>query len=189
MLTFTGSGKRETPGFNNTFCLEHTLKDLVIKDVRTKFNAIEAKMKIGPDGDNFIHKWDVMVGSINMRHKYTSWVKPEEGEVAINSDGTIQNNGAGWGAVVRGTQCEIIAAAKGKSTFDTIGLVELQEVAQGLQLAVRRDLKRVTMQTDSENVVAMLREGTKITWAARHTVKRIKNLRQKVDTFNIKHIY
>lgn len=101
-----------------------------------------------------------------MSHKQNSRAKHEDWELAINTDSTQQDNEAGWAAVVRGTQGDIISAARGKSAFSTIGLVR---VAQGLHLAVRSDLKRVTILSDSENVVTMLTEGAKIPWGARQS--------------------
>ncbi|KAF5175786.1 hypothetical protein FRX31_034627, partial [Thalictrum thalictroides] len=87
------------------------------------------------------------------------------------------------------TNGEVVAAAHGKSKYNSIALIELNALEQGLQLAVRHNTTRLKAQTDSTNVVSFMKQGSKPQWQASMMIKRIREQILKMETFSIKHIY
>ncbi|KAF5178444.1 Ribonuclease h domain [Thalictrum thalictroides] len=95
----------------------------------------------------------------------------------------------GWAAVIQDHPGAVVAASKGASTYRTIAGIELQGLQNGLQLALRNNVRKLKAQTNSSNVVSFLKYGSTHPWELKQMVNRIKTLTAQMEQFQIKHIY
>ncbi|OVA12627.1 Ribonuclease H domain [Macleaya cordata] len=84
----------------------------------------------------------------------------------INTDGSLSDTSAGYGAIIRDSNSDAIAAAAaGSTTPISITVYELQGIEAGLTLALRHNLNHVCVGTDSKVVVSIFeRNGNNVPW-------------------------
>lgn len=68
----------------------------------------------------------------------------------LNTDGSL---GGSWAAVIRNDEGTPLAAAKGRKLYNSIDLIELQGVLNGVQMAIRHGWTEVEASTDLTCVV------------------------------------
>ncbi|XP_026410367.1 uncharacterized protein LOC113305560 [Papaver somniferum] len=111
-----------------------------------------------------------------------SWQKPGEGEVAINTDGSLCEDGAGYGSIIRNEHGTPLSAVTGSSIPSSITLHELQGIEAGLKLAHQKGLSRISLRSDSLTAIRYLKEdGSEPPWTCHHVWESIKRLRLQFD--------
>lgn len=95
----------------------------------------------------------------------------------------------GFGAIIRDAEGIAIAAAAGSSSHSSINIIELQGVEVGLILAENNGVRDVIVGTDSTNCVQYIKHNTPPPWQAIPIVRRIKQMIQRLNHFDIVHIF
>lgn len=90
----------------------------------------------------------------------------------INSDGTVIDNGAGWGALIRDLDGKPLSVGHGKLDFTDINMEEVNAVEEGIKLAQLQGCTKVLRQCDSANANEYIKRK-RILWKIKHTVRRI----------------
>lgn len=181
--------ERNTRIFQNKRTAPVALAQEAHNAVKIKLHSLNNTMEQGPERQRFEQLWNVRVSTRQSEVTKCKWSVPKEGEYTINTDGTLQGEVGGWAAAIRNSQGEVIHAAKGRSQFNSIGLIELQGVEKGLHLAISNNITRVSIQTDSTNVIAIMKDHEKCPWKAKHILKRILRMMEACQTCIITHVY
>ncbi|XP_026450576.1 uncharacterized protein LOC113350658 [Papaver somniferum] len=134
--------------------------------------------------------WNCDTRFITTSQVECTWMKPVTGEVAINTDGSLSDNAAGFGAIIRdevGTPLDVVT---GSSEPLTITHHELHGVEAGLNLAVLKNHTRVSLRSDSMTAVSyLLRPNPKPPWKCHHIWESIKRLRAMFLQCSVHHTY
>lgn len=69
--------------------------------------------------------------------------------IKSNSDGRVDGETGFWAATLRGAQGKILAAAKGRTKYNRIDMVELYGVLQGVRLAMMHGYVKLEASPDS----------------------------------------
>ncbi|KAF5199374.1 hypothetical protein FRX31_011040 [Thalictrum thalictroides] len=114
-------------------------------------------MDLGPNRERLGDIWNIDI-DIEERTKLTcTWEKTGPDITILNTDGSLQGNIGGWAAVARDHSGQVLVAAKGRSVYNSIALIELQGLEKGLHMIKEDGIKKVYAQTDSTNVVSFLK--------------------------------
>ncbi|KAF9613395.1 hypothetical protein IFM89_008225 [Coptis chinensis] len=113
-------------------------------------------MENDPDRLRFMELWNLEVQVSTKAPIRCKWERPGEGTTVLNSNGTLQGINGGWGAALRDHEGKVMAAAKGRSKFNSIALIELEGVYKGLKLAMQNRCSKVEARTDSTNVILFI---------------------------------
>ncbi|KAF5180946.1 Ribonuclease h domain, partial [Thalictrum thalictroides] len=133
-------------------------------------------MVAGAELSWFQDTWNVTVNTQQQKQITCQCEKAEAGACTLNTDGSLQGDQAGWAAVIRDDEGNVVAAAHGRSKYYSIALIELNALDQGLTLALRHDIRRIRAQTDSSNVVSFFKSGYVVPWQANNMMKRIRKM-------------
>lgn len=92
--------------------------------------------------------------------RWVRWLWPQIGAVKLNVDGSSKGNPgmAGFGGVIRGDQGRWIVGFQGSLGIAGNLEAELMALYHGLHLAWSRDFRYVLCETDSKDVVRLVRE-------------------------------
>lgn len=121
------------------------------QDTRTKIAATTYKEIRSPECTRMEQTWQLNFKLLMPRTKWCQWKKPPLEWYAINSDGTVSDDGTtGWGAVIRRNNGEPVAAAHRSSSYKNINLVEVNEMEEVLKMVVEKGCDRIVVQCDYE---------------------------------------
>ncbi|KAF5203606.1 hypothetical protein FRX31_006807, partial [Thalictrum thalictroides] len=130
-------------------------------------------MDLGPDRDHIIQTWNLDIGVKERTRKQCTWEKPEQGDHALNTDGTLVGGLGGWSAVIRDHEGGVLHARAGKSRYKSIAMIELEGLNQGVRLAREKGITRLKAQTDSTNVVSFMNQNSTPPWQAYHMLQSL----------------
>lgn len=181
-------GERNRRIFTQKSLSPEMLFQLICDDVRIKLSSVDSVMTDTNEHRWLATQWSLMPKFIIPKQIYTSWSKPGIGEVAVNTDGSLSDNGAGFGAIIRDELGNPSSAVAGSSTPGSITLHELQGVEAGLKLAIMKGCTKVLLRTDSKTVVSYLsRDNPKPPWKCHHVLEVIKRYRNQLQSCTAVH--
>ncbi|XP_026396660.1 uncharacterized protein LOC113291328 [Papaver somniferum] len=150
----------------------------IIDDVRLRMASCKASMPDCNESRDLAARMRCTVEFYLPTQKDIIWQKPETGEVAINSDGSLCDEGAGYGATIRDEHDTPLGVVTGSTVPSSITVHELQGIEAGLQLAQLKGFPKVFIQTDSMTALRYLKEdGSKPPWTCHHVWESIKRLK------------
>ena len=108
---------------------------MILQEVRVKVKFLDVVVDDTDRNQQLVSslRLDVRVQHRLIRH--CSWTRPDPNWALLNTDGSLQQNSAGYGAIIRDHRGEVLAAAAGSDDPSTITQHELQAVEMGLKLA------------------------------------------------------
>lgn len=110
--------------------------------------------------------------------------------MAVNTDGSLSDDGAGFGAIIRDEHGTALSAVEGSSGPSSITLHELQGIEAGLKLAILNGHSRISLKSDSKTSLSYLKEdGSKPPWTCHHVWESIKRLRMQFEKCSHSHNY
>ncbi|OVA17092.1 hypothetical protein BVC80_9047g51 [Macleaya cordata] len=107
----------------------------------------------------------------------------------INTDGSLNCDVAGFGAIIRYEEGNGLAAATGSSPPKMIILHELQGLETGLKLASLHKFWNVQVGTDSMVALSYVQRSISPPWVAITVLRSIRRMIQSFESFQICHIY
>ncbi|XP_026459875.1 uncharacterized protein LOC113360594 [Papaver somniferum] len=112
---------------------------------------------------------------------------PDEGELILCCDGAARGSPRTWGAgvVARNASCEVLGAISIGLRTPTNYLVEIYSIVVGLELAVKWEMNRVLIRTDSKSSMDAVATGT-MPWFVKN---RWKNVMENYVSIRFEHIY
>ncbi|KAF5194313.1 hypothetical protein FRX31_016100, partial [Thalictrum thalictroides] len=161
---------------------------LALRDVGTKLHSITWKMDLGPNRERLGDIGNIDIDIEERTEVTCTWERTGPDITILNTDGSLQGNIGRWAAVARDHSGLVLVAAKGRSIYNNIALIELQGLEKGLHMIKEAGIKKVYAQTDSTNVVSFLKTN-KVPWEARHMFRRVKELINWLEEFSIVHVF
>ncbi|OVA07507.1 Ribonuclease H domain [Macleaya cordata] len=111
-------------------------------------------------------------------------------EVMINTDGSLDPSGAGYGAILKKCNGDVISAVTGSSNPKTSTVHKLQGIEAGLNLAINNNLTNVCVGTDSRVACSFSsNNGSNVPWQAIGLWRRIQRYVNMFESFRITHIF
>ncbi|OVA01097.1 Ribonuclease H domain [Macleaya cordata] len=159
-------------------------------EVRLKFSTLDAKVEDTDHNRQLVAKWNI--NAVFQRHQEIrcSWKGPDEDFVQLNSDGSLNNDSGGFGAILRDRCGDAISAVAGSSRPSSVIHHELQGVEAGLKLASSYGFRKICVGSDSQTVVSYFNiTKAKPPWQEKHLWRRIQRLVHQFDTFKVEHVY
>ncbi|KAF5186432.1 Ribonuclease h domain [Thalictrum thalictroides] len=154
----------------------------IIRDVRLRFKGLQLRLD---DNDDNRHASMVMQVHVTFRDKGStqcSWLKPPLGWIALNSDGSLTDNGRKIGGLLKDEDGNVMLAYNSGSNGATIGFIELEAIAKGIiQLAVLVGVKRLLLQTDSSQAARYINKLCPSTWRTKRLMSTIFGLKNSFE--------
>lgn len=129
----------------------------IMMDVRMKLVALNYEMTVGPLRNKMMLQWGVLIKEKSRNSIWFAFEKPLHGIKKLNTDGALQNGYGRWGAVRRDCQGTPVSLAHGQSPYTLIDAIELDDVAYGIELALRKGYQQLVINTDSITVLQYIR--------------------------------
>lgn len=85
------------------------------------------------------------------------WIKPNQGKVKLNTDGSISNNGARIGGIIRNEYGHVIMDFVAKVDCHNINKEEAQAAKYGIQWCAQNELTNCLIELDSMIIVDMIK--------------------------------
>uniref|UniRef100_A0A151UGD4 Ribonuclease H protein At1g65750 family n=1 Tax=Cajanus cajan TaxID=3821 RepID=A0A151UGD4_CAJCA len=120
--------------------------------------------------------------------KWVGWLDPSENCVILNTDGSVMDDKAGFGGVLRSSDGVWIHGFCGNMDGSEIIGVELLGILQGLRIAQILGLSRVYCQTDSLVAVKWIKGGESHMHHYSNLVQEIHKLLDKDWAVSISHV-
>jgi hypothetical protein len=114
---------------------------------------------------NILQNWQPILGNqlATGKHKAqinspTIWTPPPEHFIKVNFDGASKGNPgpAGYGAVLRNSEGEILALDTGYIGDTTNNVAELTGLLRGLQTAIAKGHQRIILEGDSQIIIRLV---------------------------------
>ncbi|XP_026459646.1 uncharacterized protein LOC113360345 [Papaver somniferum] len=111
-------------------------------------------------------------------------------DVMINTDGSMTDNGAGFGAIIKDSLGDQLIAATGGSHPISVSAHEMQGVELGLKIALKIEAQRIHLCIDSMSTCLLLKNhDPKPPWDTIQIWRRVKMLLSKFASVKISHCY
>ncbi|RZC47008.1 hypothetical protein C5167_039973 [Papaver somniferum] len=150
----------------------------IVAEVRLRMASINITMEDNNENRALSASWRGSTVFTSTNQLALAWPKPDNGEVAVNTDGSSREDGAGFGAILRDENGSPIGAVKGGSTLIAITLHEMQGVEAGLKLARIKGCINISLRSDS-----------KTPWTSHHTWESIRRERANFQGFKAIHTF
>ncbi|XP_021679639.2 uncharacterized protein LOC110664323 [Hevea brasiliensis] len=131
-------------------------------------------------------KWSRLISPIRPI-RLCKWENPNVGWIKLNTDGSIDQENARFGGLLRDYKGDAICAFVSKAHLDDIFLVELWAVWRGLVLAFGLGIKAVWVESDSMSVVKTINGEQSHRRKADRCLKHIWLLLKKFENYQVSH--
>lgn len=156
------------------------LQNLIWQETTIKLAAIKNKMRHLAERTLLEKIWNISIQDRHVHDEYTTWKRPPEIWVAVNCDGSINDEGeASWAAGVRDSEGKPLAIIHGKSKFKEINRVELEAIYEGIKLTIERGYTRIKVQLDSMNAINYV-NGRQVPWDVKGVTRSTKEMTQSL---------
>ncbi|OIW02536.1 hypothetical protein TanjilG_12850 [Lupinus angustifolius] len=115
------------------------------------------------------------------------WIKPNFGWMKLNTDGSLNNEIAGFGGLLRDHMGEPICAYVSKAPQGDVFLVELWAIWRGLVLSLSLGITALWVESDSMSVVKTINKEQPSCPKAYGCLEQIWKLLSKFDKYHISH--
>ncbi|KAF7814237.1 putative ribonuclease H protein At1g65750 family [Senna tora] len=120
-----------------------------------------------------------------------SWVKPSNGMIKLNTDGSSLGNPgpAGFGGIFRNEDGRWMGGFSGYIGTQTNMFAELTAIKQGLSLAVNKGFLRLLVETDCLEALNLISKGDISTHHLGVIINDIRVLSSRCESISFKHIF
>lgn len=129
--------ERNSRIFTSKYSSIETVSYNITHEVWLKMSAQNLKTEDNAANREFIERWRFDCTFIVKSPIPCKWLAPKGYDVMINTDGSMNEDSAGFGAILRDTLGDPSAASYGGSPPTSVIKHELQGVEMGLQLAIK----------------------------------------------------
>ncbi|KAF9612735.1 hypothetical protein IFM89_003745 [Coptis chinensis] len=88
---------------------------------------------------------------------WIKWASAEEGSHMLNTDGSVHDNGNGFGGIIRDSLGNVTLAYVGSSHKPSVLFLELLAIAKGLQYAKEKGISNLEVNLDSSGAINIIR--------------------------------
>ncbi|KAK1299494.1 hypothetical protein QJS10_CPB14g00923 [Acorus calamus] len=106
-----------------------------------------------------------------------------------NSDGSLSNDRAGFGAIIRDSRGHLIIGTMARVSLASINHLELLGVKSGELMCAQLNLKKVMFETDSTTIVCWLQGRGVIPWTSRRDLIEAMDVLSCFEGWSISHTY
>ncbi|KAL0906850.1 hypothetical protein M5K25_025378 [Dendrobium thyrsiflorum] len=131
--------------------------------------------------------WNNPVSFILKRNIIVNWCKPIAPFYKLNSDGSVKNNRAGGGGIIRTYDGSVLAAFATPIQTNCVLTAELSALLAGINLCVSHGILNVWIEVDAMNVISML-NSDHVNPKNFYLIRNIKNILSQLN-FRISHIF
>ncbi|GLJ49221.1 hypothetical protein SUGI_1039330 [Cryptomeria japonica] len=123
--------------------------------------------------------------------KNVKWCPPPLGWKKLNFDGASCGNLglSGFGAVVRDEDSSFVGAICGKSGIVSNNVAEITTLEEGLNWVIANNHLKVVIEGDSQIILNGVTKKSYTNWRLNEQIPRIDHLIQKLEDYQVKHIY
>ncbi|PON59597.1 TB2/DP1/HVA22-related protein [Parasponia andersonii] len=118
---------------------------------------------------------------------FCTWRKPKFGWTKLNTDGSIDRKGAGFGGLFRDYKGRPLCAFVSKAPTDDVFSVELWAIWRGLILALGLGIKVIWVESDSMSAVNTINRRQSCSQKSINCLNHIWELLRKFDKYMITH--
>lgn len=163
---------------------------LITQDIQLKLSAHIRFCSDIPANRYFMKNWNIYCIFTPKIWKPCWWIGPDEDEIMINSDGSLTENSAGFGALLRTRSGEVVDCAYGGSQPILVAAHELQGVKLGLRLAIEHNLSKIHIMIDSITIVLLLKMiDPKPPWNSLSIWRRVCLMLSQFERVKISHCF
>ncbi|XP_026419465.1 uncharacterized protein LOC113315396 [Papaver somniferum] len=182
--------ERNNRVFRATSNSQDQVSMLIVQHVRFKMLSSTLKEDDNPSTKWFMSRWSIDCIFILPETIFCTWLYPDDNEIMINTDGSKYDSAGGFGAILRDNTAEVIEAASGNDPFISGFAHELQGVELGFKMAIKKNLFRVHLATDSMAVYNLLTNPNfEPPWNVLQIWRRVKRLRERFEVCRVSHCY
>ncbi|KAK1319889.1 hypothetical protein QJS10_CPB04g01706 [Acorus calamus] len=117
------------------------------------------------------------------------WDPPPQSGVKCNSDGSLSDDRAGFGALIRDPKGNFIIGETARVPAASINNLELLGVKCGALLCLNLNLRKVQFATDSTTVTCWLQGRGAVPWTSKRDLIETFNILNHLDEWTISHTY
>ncbi|XP_043720956.1 protein HUA2-LIKE 3-like [Telopea speciosissima] len=160
----------------------------ILWDTRAWFSGITARIPDNSVTRDFFFRWDIKVEFTIRCPSLHYWLRPPSGCIAINCDGSVNDDRGGYGAMARDSMGIVIfAMAEGSSDANILRL-ELGVVRCGLYKASSLKLPRVHIRLDSFCAIHLIKGSFKPPWHYLGLLDDIQSLTEEFTCCTFAHV-
>lgn len=111
---------------------------------------------------------------------HIKWKPPPEGWVKLNFDGSIRNNSAASGFVIRNSKGHVLLAGAKNIGDNTISVAKCMALRDGLAYAIHRGWRNILVEGDSKLIIECANQAADPPWSICTLMKDIKLLKARL---------
>ncbi|KAK1280321.1 hypothetical protein QJS04_geneDACA021291 [Acorus gramineus] len=139
--------------------------------------------------ENVEHLFLLCSFSAYIWEKEVSWEAPKEGWLKLNSDGSRSDDRFSYGVLVRDSSSFCFEALSTRVWADSINLLELKGLVEGMQLCHSLRASRVWLESDSTTAIAWIHGRGIIPWRAFRDLRTFSTLSNSLLEWKATHVY
>ncbi|KAF8397395.1 hypothetical protein HHK36_016308 [Tetracentron sinense] len=169
-------------------CSHFARADAIGQVKRASLNATIYQMWMERNRRIFQNSWGVNLSLVLIPTKWYRWIPPGLGQWAINSDGSLHDNGASFGVVIHDCNGAPVATLAGGCSCESILMAKLHGIRAGLRAALDKENNWVSVCSDSL-VCDSVKYKIPWSWGALQLLFDIQEMKALFDTITWSHVY
>ncbi|XP_077228512.1 uncharacterized protein LOC143861469 [Tasmannia lanceolata] len=181
--------ERNQRTFENKSRHKRILLQAILSDISIRLNALMIKDKASP--------WNI-ASAINFKYKFNpetctnkfcSWIPPEESELKLNTDASLEAEGGGLGGLIRDSKGMIHSMFSENVDKEEIFELEILAIERGIHLAMSLDHFNIWIESDSKFAVDVVQGSIPPPWKKINVIIHIRDLLSHFKKWRITHIW
>ncbi|KAK1302596.1 hypothetical protein QJS10_CPB12g01264 [Acorus calamus] len=169
---------------HKTSILRDSIETAVIRLSRQTLHA-----EPSPEVETTVRNLGIHFPTKTFHHIFFIWDPPPQHWVKCNSDGSLSEDRAGFGALIRDPQGNFIIGEAARVPTASINHLELLGVKCGAQLCLKLNLTKVQFATDSSTVSCWLQRRGTVPWTSKRDLIETFDILSRLEDWSITHTY
>ena len=122
-------------------------------------------------------------------YEFIRWQSPNPGRVKLNFDGSLQNNSAAGGFILRDWRRAALLTGAANYGSTLILVVDGHALRDGLQATVAAGYKRLDIEGDNLILIEAIQGKSTIPWQIKFIIHDIHTMLSQIDQVQVNHIF
>ncbi|KAK1266749.1 hypothetical protein QJS04_geneDACA016665 [Acorus gramineus] len=168
-------------------------KDLIVtfalRDIKLKLSQSSFKAVITSDLDRIKTGLGVTIYELSIHSIEVKWEPPPWEWVKANTDGSLSEDRAGYGFLLRDHSGNLIIAEAAKTARNSINQLELMAIGQSIKMALELGFPKLWVESDSKVALLWITSCNIVPWKVRRLINSIKEDCIKFSSIKFSHIH
>ncbi|XP_077237074.1 uncharacterized protein LOC143878709 [Tasmannia lanceolata] len=163
--------------------------DRICRVARSRVLFLKLNEDLNEVNNRIAQIWNLSLFHSQSESRFCQWVLPSQTELKINTDASISSDMVSLGGILRDNKGQIISLFS--VAYDSVPIqeAELEAIIRSVQLARNRNVENLWIESDSLNVVQIIRKQWPCPWRKIPALEKLHRDLLSLNSWKISHIW